>query len=81
MIIHIALMLLINAAWEAMGPASIGTLIIGNIGVMGLEGLLVFIQSLRLHLYEFFSKFYTGEGTVFKPLTLESERFRVVLTD
>jgi len=81
MIIHIALMLLINAAWEAMGPASIGILIIGNIGVMGLEGLLVFIQSLRLHLYEFFSKFYTGEGTVFKPLTLESERFRVVLTD
>ncbi len=81
MIIHIALMLLINSAWEALGPASIGILVIGNIGVMGLEGLLVFIQSLRLHLYEFFSKFFTGSGTIFRPLSLQTERVRVVFMD
>jgi V/A-type H+-transporting ATPase subunit I len=81
MIIHVALMLLINAAWEALGLASIGILLIGNIGVMGLEGLLVFIQALRLHLYEFFTKFFTGEGILFKPLSLNSERIRVVFRD
>lgn len=80
MIIHVALMLLINSAWEALGPASIGILILGNIGVMGLEGLLVFIQALRLHLYEFFSKFFTGGGTLFKPLSFGSERVKVVFT-
>ncbi len=81
MIIHVALMLLINSAWEALGLASIGILVIGNIGVMGLEGLLVFIQALRLHLYEFFTKFFTGEGVLFKPLSLNSERVRVVFRD
>jgi len=78
MIIHVALMFLINSAWEALSYASIGILIIGNIGVMGLEGLLVFIQALRLHLYEFFTKFFTGEGILFKPLSLASPRLRVV---
>ncbi|GBC70740.1 hypothetical protein HRbin02_00509 [Candidatus Calditenuaceae archaeon HR02] len=81
MIIHVALMLLINSAWEALGIASIGILVIGNIGVMGLEGLLVFIQALRLHLYEFFTKFFTGEGIIFRPLSLNSERIRVVFRD
>ncbi|MCS7146376.1 MAG: V-type ATPase 116kDa subunit family protein [Nitrososphaerota archaeon] len=81
MIIHVALMLLINSAWEALGPASLGILVIGNIGVMGLEGLLVFIQALRLHLYEFFTKFFTGGGTLFKPLSFGSEGLRIVFKD
>lgn len=81
MIIHVALMLLINSAWEALSYASIGILIIGNIGVMGLEGLLVFIQALRLHLYEFFSKFFTGGGFLFKPLSLSSQRFKIVFKE
>ncbi len=43
-------------------------LIIGNIFVIVLEGLLVFIQTLRLHFYEFFSKFYEGSGIQHKPI-------------
>jgi len=78
MIIHVALMLLINSSWEALGPSSLGILIIGNVGVMGLEGLLVFIQALRLHLYEFFSKFFMGGGELFQPLTIASQRHRIV---
>jgi V/A-type H+-transporting ATPase subunit I len=39
----------------------------GNIFVMAFEGLIVFIHTLRLHFYEWFSKFYLGTGVVFNP--------------
>jgi V/A-type H+-transporting ATPase subunit I len=39
----------------------------GNIFVIALEGLIVFIHVLRLHFYEWFSKFYRGTGTQFTP--------------
>ncbi len=45
--------------------------ITGNIFVMALEGLVVFIQCLRLEYYEFFSKFFKGEGIKFEPLQVE----------
>ena len=44
-------------------------LILGNLFIVGLEGLIVFIQVLRLEYYEFFSKFYRGGGNVFNPVT------------
>ncbi|MDR3321681.1 MAG: ATPase [Synergistaceae bacterium] len=48
--------------------------VIGNVFIVGLEGLIVFIQVLRLEYYEFFSKFYRGGGNVFKPVTWKKER-------
>lgn len=50
--------------------AGILVLIIGNIFIIGLEGLIVFIQSLRLEYYELFSKYYTGYGVEYKPVGL-----------
>lgn len=50
-------------------------LIIGNVFIIGLEGLIVFIQSLRLEYYELFSKYYTGYGVEYKPISLFSESF------
>lgn len=41
-------------------------IILGNLLVMGLEGLIVGIQVLRLEYYEMFSRFYTGSGRPFK---------------
>ena len=49
------------------------SLVIGNIVIIGLEGLIVFIQSLRLEYYEMFSKFYYGDGYEFIPTTIELE--------
>lgn len=51
----------------------IAVLIIGNIFIIGLEGLIVFIQSLRLEYYELFSKYYTGYGVEYRPTSLFSE--------
>ena len=42
-------------------------LILGNVLVIGLEGLVVGIQALRLEFYEMFSRFYAGNGHAFVP--------------
>ena len=43
-------------------------LVIGNLFVMGLEGLIVGIQVLRLEFYEMFSRYYEGNGIPFKTI-------------
>ena len=45
-------------------------MVLGNLLVMGLEGLVVGIQVLRLEFYEIFSRFYSGDGREFTPNTL-----------
>ncbi len=42
---------------------------LGNVFIIGFEGLVVGIQTLRLEYYEFFSKFFSGGGTRYEPLT------------
>lgn len=51
---------------------SIAVTIFGNLLVIGLEGLIVGIQVLRLGFYEMFSRFYDGDGREFKPLNSEN---------
>lgn len=48
-------------------------LLIGNLLIVCLEGLIVFIQTLRLEYYEFFGKFYKGGGSAFKPVGWKRE--------
>ncbi|GHV34069.1 V-type ATP synthase subunit I [Synergistales bacterium] len=43
-------------------------MVIGQLIVIGLEGMIVFIQTLRLEYYEFFGKFYRGGGREFAPV-------------
>jgi len=42
----------------------------GNIFVIGFEGMIVSIQTLRLEYYEFFSKFFSGGGRRYQPFGL-----------
>ena len=46
-------------------------LAIGNLFIVGFEGLIVGIQTMRLEYYEFFSKFFHGSGVFYTPLTLQ----------
>ncbi len=50
---------------------SIIILIAGNVLVIGLEGLSAGIQSLRLNYYEFFSKYFSGTGKAYAPISLK----------
>jgi len=67
------------SAFSPMG--SIISLIIivgGNIFVVAFEGLIVFIHTVRLHFYEWFSKFYEGTGTAFQPFRFQ-QRFTEII--
>lgn len=43
---------------------------IGTLFIVGFEGLIVGIQTMRLEYYEFFSKFFKGGGIKFEPLVV-----------
>jgi len=70
----LSMVVFILADMVASGPGlafvRVGVIILGNLVVIGFEGLIVGIQTLRLEYYELFGKFFTGEGVPFKPLTL-----------
>ena len=51
-------------------------LVIGNAVIVALEGLIVFIQTLRLEYYEFFGKFYKGGGNAFKPVSWRKDSLK-----
>jgi len=75
LLVHAALLLTVNQAFESLGgldsPTALVLIIGGQIGIMMIEGLIVYIQSLRLHLYEFFTKWYDGGSQPFKQLVPE----------
>ena len=76
LLVHAALLLTVNQAFESLGglssPMAMVLIIGGQIGIMMIEGLIVYIQSLRLHLYEFFTKWYDGGSQPFKQLVPET---------
>ena len=84
---HISLMLAIQAMislisgneWWIQLIVTIG-LVFGNVIVIVLEGILVFLNALRLNFYEFFFKFYEGRGIDFIPFLL-SERYSTISFD
>jgi V/A-type H+-transporting ATPase subunit I len=75
LLVHAALLLTVNNAFSSLGGSESGgamaMIIGGNLGIMMIEGLIVYIQSLRLHLYEFFTKWYVGGAQPFAQLRQE----------
>jgi len=61
-----AIVALMNAADNSV--VAMLVLVVGNVIVIVLEGLVVSIQTTRLVLFEFFTRFLTAEGRVFRPL-------------
>jgi V/A-type H+-transporting ATPase subunit I len=82
---HIALLTSINAMVGLVEGEGIGIEIVhligsifGNMVVILLEGLLVFLNSMRLHFYEFMGKFYQGSGIEFFPFYLDDDYSTIV---
>ncbi len=66
LLVHTALLVTVNNSYAHGGGLAI--LVGGNIGIMMIEGLIVYIQTIRLHLYEWFPKWYKSDGVQFKKL-------------
>jgi len=62
-----AIVALMDASSSTVGKALV--LLAGNAVVLVLEGLVVSIQTTRLVLFEFFTRFLTAQGRVFHPLS------------
>ena len=68
-ITHVGLMMVIQMlAGSGLNPVVI---ILGNLFVMGFEGLLVGIQVLRLEFYELFGRFYDDGGVPYAPSVID----------
>ena len=62
------------------GPVGIAVGAFLNVCVISLEGLVIYIQDMRLQLYEWFSQFYAGTGVPFMPLVSSGVHFTVSWT-
>jgi V/A-type H+-transporting ATPase subunit I len=76
---HIALLFAINEMGNLIQGEGLGFEILnlvgaifGNIIVILIEGLLVFINTMRLHYYEFFFKFFQASGIEYFPFYLDN---------
>lgn len=69
---HVGLFIAFSALANMMNNSGgkISMYILGNLIIIGLEGLIVFIQGLRLEFYELFGKYFEGEGKPFEPVKL-----------
>lgn len=67
---HVALSNVLMTLTERIeNPATYAVaIVLGNLLIVALEGLIVFVQTTRLILFEFFSRFLRAEGRIFKPL-------------
>lgn len=74
-LVHAGMMMVVfTLADMTSGIGYLLVVIIGNVFIMGLEGLLVGIQVLRLEFYEMFSRFFDGEGRPFNPVVVRKEQ-------
>ncbi|MTI60988.1 MAG: hypothetical protein FH762_13625 [Firmicutes bacterium] len=70
---HVGLSMAVVILSEMMSKniSSLLILIVGNLVIMGMEGLVVGIQILRLEFFELFGKFYHGDGKEFAPVRIK----------
>jgi V/A-type H+-transporting ATPase subunit I len=68
LLVHAVLLMIVNQMFPLTNPVFIPAWIVFNLLVLAMEGLIVYVQDLRLHVYEFFTKFYSGTGTPFRKI-------------
>ena len=77
LMVHAALLLIVNLLQPWGNPVMIAPWVILNLLILSFEAFIVYVQDLRLHLYEFFTKFYTGTGKPFRKILPDRVRIRI----
>jgi len=77
LLVHAALLLIINLMQPWSNPVFIAPWIVLNLLILSFEAFIVYVQDLRLHLYEFFTKFYLGTGKPFRKILPDRVRIRI----
>ena len=77
LLVHAALLLIINLMQPWSNPVYIVPWVILNLLIVSNEAFIEYIQDLRLHLYEFFTKFYAGTGKPFTTSFPDRARIRI----
>ncbi len=78
LLVHAGLLLITNqyfAPWT--NPIYVIPWVILNLLIVAFEAMIVYIQDLRLHLYEFFTKFYRGTGVPFRKIFPDRIRVKI----
>jgi V/A-type H+-transporting ATPase subunit I len=70
-ILTMSLIEISNLIGKMIGVGGSTTLIFGNIAIIGLEGMIVFIQGLRLEYYEFYSRFFERGKEIYQPVKIK----------
>jgi V/A-type H+-transporting ATPase subunit I len=77
LLVHAVLLVIVAPALTFMFPVFVPVWIVFNLLILALEALIVYVQDLRLHVYEFFTKFYAGTGRPFKSILPERQRISI----
>jgi V/A-type H+-transporting ATPase subunit I len=77
LMIHAALLLAVNMLLAFPIYIAVVPVVIFNVLIIAFEVVIVYIQDLRLHVYEFFTKFYTGTGTPFRKILPDGVRIKI----
>jgi len=75
--LSMAVYTLAGIAGPLLSAGSLAIIVTGNILIILLEGLVCGIQSMRLEYYEFFGKFFRGDGFEFAPFSFRGKQFTV----
>ena len=77
LLVHAVLLVIVYGFFPLTNPAMIPAWVVFNLMVLALEGLIVYVQDLRLHVYEFFTKFYVGNGEPFRKILPDRPRISI----
>jgi len=69
-ILTISVITIAEMVGEMAGFGGSSTLITGNLFIIALEGMIVFIQALRLEYYEFYSRFFEKGKLMYEPIKI-----------
>jgi len=68
LLVHAVLLLIVNQYTPVTNPLTVIPWVVLNCLIIAFEAFVVYVQDLRLHIYEFFTKFYRGTGTPFRKI-------------